>query len=131
MDSFPNSIIKYISIYNKIDWFEKFDWFISDENYLCVGGKDATQNELLVKNFLSKGDIYIHADVPGASCVIIKNPYTSTNKDLLDEAIKQGIFAKQPEKDECMISGPSLHQAATMSVCHSKAWESKIVTSAW
>lgn len=30
-------------------WFEKFYWFISSENYLVICGRDAQQNELLVK----------------------------------------------------------------------------------
>jgi predicted ribosome quality control (RQC) complex YloA/Tae2 family protein len=27
-------------------WFEKFLWFISSENYLVIGGRDASQNEV-------------------------------------------------------------------------------------
>ncbi|RCN23934.1 hypothetical protein ANCCAN_30377 [Ancylostoma caninum] len=30
-------------------WFEKFIWFISSERYMVITGRDATQNELLVK----------------------------------------------------------------------------------
>lgn len=25
----------------KVFWFEKFHWFVTSENYLCIGGKDA------------------------------------------------------------------------------------------
>lgn len=32
-------------------WFEKFHWFISSENYLVIAGKDAQQNEMLVKRW--------------------------------------------------------------------------------
>lgn len=35
----------------KVFWFEKFYWFISSENYLVIGGRDAQQNELIVKRF--------------------------------------------------------------------------------
>jgi predicted ribosome quality control (RQC) complex YloA/Tae2 family protein len=31
----------------KTYWFEKFYWFISSENYLVIGGRDAQQNEVL------------------------------------------------------------------------------------
>lgn len=55
-------------------WFEKFFWFISSENYLVIGGRDAMQNEMIVKKYLGKGDIYVHADLHGASSVVIKNP---------------------------------------------------------
>ncbi len=35
----------------KVFWFEKFFWFISSENFLVVAGRDAQQNELLVKRY--------------------------------------------------------------------------------
>ncbi|KAI9293032.1 hypothetical protein K502DRAFT_367084, partial [Neoconidiobolus thromboides FSU 785] len=88
-------------------WFEKFMWFISSEGYLVIAGRDVQQNELLVKKYLRKGDIYLHADMHGAATVIVKNP------------------------DQGTIPPSTLNQAGTMSVCHSKAWESKILTSAW
>ena len=33
-------------------WFERFHWFVSSENYLVLSGRDAQQNELLVKRYL-------------------------------------------------------------------------------
>ena len=33
-------------------WFEKFNWFISSENYLVISGRDAQQNDMLVKRYL-------------------------------------------------------------------------------
>lgn len=42
-------IISTISKARKVYWFEKFYWFISSENYLVIGGRDAQQNELIVK----------------------------------------------------------------------------------
>lgn len=41
--------ISNIAKARKIFWFEKFFWFISSENYLVIGGRDAQQNELIVK----------------------------------------------------------------------------------
>ena len=57
----------------KIYWFEKFDWFISSENYLVLLGRDMQQNEQLVKRYMRKGDVYVHADVHGASSCIVRN----------------------------------------------------------
>ncbi|ORX93174.1 DUF814-domain-containing protein [Basidiobolus meristosporus CBS 931.73] len=89
-------------------WFEKFLWFISSEGYLIIAGRDMQQNELLVKRHLKKGDIYVHADLHGAASVIVKNKNT-----------------------EDPIPPSTLFQAGIMSVCQSKAWDAKIVTSAW
>lgn len=35
-------------------WFEKFRWFISSEGFIVVAGRDAQQNELLVKKLAWK-----------------------------------------------------------------------------
>ena len=65
---------KGIQRLRKALWFEKFYWFISSDGYLIVSGHDAQQNEIIVKRYLSKGDLYIHADLHGAASVVIKNP---------------------------------------------------------
>jgi predicted ribosome quality control (RQC) complex YloA/Tae2 family protein len=54
-------------------WFEKFNWFVTSENYLVVSGRDAQQNELLVKRYMRKDDLYVHAELHGASTNIIRN----------------------------------------------------------
>lgn len=57
----------------KQHWFEKFIYFVSSENFLVLAGRDAQQNEMLVKRHMDKGDIYLHADIHGAATHIIKN----------------------------------------------------------
>ncbi|KAI7860665.1 hypothetical protein BDC45DRAFT_429820 [Circinella umbellata] len=91
-------------------WFEKFLWFISTEGHLVIAGKDMQQNEILVKRYLQKDDVYVHADLHGAASVIVKN--------------KPGNAGKP-------IPPSTLFQAGIMSVCQSKAWDAKIVTSAY
>lgn len=91
-------------------WFEKFIWFISSDGYLVIGGKDAQQNELVYKKYLRKGDVYCHADLHGASSVIIKN---------------------NPSTPDAPIPPATLSQAGTLSVCSSDAWDSKAGMSAW
>ena len=36
----------------KSHWFEKFNWFVTSENYLVISGRDAQQNELVVKRYM-------------------------------------------------------------------------------
>jgi hypothetical protein len=72
-------------------WFEKFYWFVSSSGLLVLGGRDARQNELLVKRYLRRSDLYLHADVHGASSVVIRNDaggtrftcFTSTKVQIL------------------------------------------------
>lgn len=91
-------------------WFEKFIWFISSDGYLVIGGKDAQQNEILYKRYLRKGDVYCHADLHGASSVIIKN---------------------NPSTPDAPVPPATLSQAGTLAVCSSDAWDSKAGMSAW
>lgn len=91
----------------KTYWFEKFYWFISSENYLVIGGRDQQQNELIVKRYLKAGDIYVHADLTGASSIVVKNPGGGP------------------------IPPKTLAEAGTMAVAYSIAWEAKVVAGAW
>ncbi|SAM09718.1 hypothetical protein [Absidia glauca] len=91
-------------------WFEKFIWFISTEGHLVIAGRDMQQNEILVKRYLLKGDVYVHADLHGAASVVVKN---------------------KPDSADLPIPPSTLFQAGIMSVCQSKAWDAKIVTSAY
>ncbi|KAL9593133.1 MAG: hypothetical protein Q9219_007668, partial [cf. Caloplaca sp. 3 TL-2023] len=91
-------------------WFEKFLFFISSEGYLVLGGKDAQQNEILYKRYLRKGDIYVHADLPGTASIIIKN---------------------KPDHQNNPVPPSTLSQAGSFAVATSSAWDSKAVMSAW
>ncbi|BFZ07429.1 hypothetical protein BsWGS_10468 [Bradybaena similaris] len=91
----------------KTFWFEKFLWFISSENYLVIGGRDQQQNEIIVKRYMRPGDLYVHADLHGASSCVIKNPGGNP------------------------VPPKTLNEAGTMAICNSAAWDSKVVTSAW
>lgn len=91
-------------------WFEKFIFFISSDNYLVLGGRDAQQNEILYKKYLKKGDVYVHADLQGAASVIIKNTHG---------------------RPDDPIPPSTLSQAGTIAVTTSSAWESKAVMAAW
>ncbi len=53
-------------------WFDRFRWFYTSDKVLVIGGRDAGQNEELIKKYLEGGDTFVHADVHGASVVIVK-----------------------------------------------------------
>merc|ERR1719225_2441553 len=101
------SKIATINKARKVFWFEKFFWFISSENYLVIGGKDAQQNELLVKRYMKPTDVYVHADLHGAATVVVKNPTAGP------------------------VPPKSLTEAGQFAVCFSAAWDSKVLTAAY
>lgn len=53
-------------------WYMKFRWFISSEGFLCIGGRDATSNEIIVKKHCEKGDLVFHTDLAGSPFFVIK-----------------------------------------------------------
>ncbi len=55
-------------------WYEKFRWFKSSEGLIVIGGKDASSNEIIVKKYLEKNDLYFHTELRGAPSTVIKNP---------------------------------------------------------
>ena len=73
-----------------LKWYEKLRWFISSEGVLVVGGRDANTNESVVKKYLEPNDIYLHADIHGASSTAIKLNGNELNDNLLKES---GEFA--------------------------------------
>lgn len=53
-------------IYGAREWFERFRWFITSGGKLVIAGRDATQNEVIVRHYLRPWDMFVHADIPGA-----------------------------------------------------------------
>lgn len=79
------------------EWFEKFRWFESSKGFLVLCGRDASNNELLIKRYINDEDIVLHAEVHGAPFTVIK----TEGKDLKDDSVEE---------------------AATFAACYSKAW---------
>lgn len=91
----------------KTFWFERFYWFVTSDGYLVLGGHDAIENEILYKKYLRKEDIFVHADVHGASTCIIRNAAGGE------------------------IPQTTLNEAGTFAVCRSNAWKTKVLVAAY
>ena len=98
------NMMKEAQLNRKTFWFEKFHWFITSENYLVIGGKDAHQNELIVKKYMGKDDLFMHCELHGAAVVILKNP-------------KGGV-----------VTPMAIEEAATFEVCHSPSWTNNVLS---
>jgi predicted ribosome quality control (RQC) complex YloA/Tae2 family protein len=84
-----------------LHWFEKFRWFKSSEGFLCVGGRDAGTNEIIIKKHTDKDDIVFHTEAPGSPFFVVK---------------KEG---KEPGEK-------TLNETAQATVSYSKAWKTGI-----
>lgn len=87
----------------KTFWFERFRWFISSDGNIIVAGKDAKNNEQVVKRYLREGDRYAHADIHGAPSCVIKS------KDI--------------DGKDTPISEITLNEACQFAAGYSKAWK--------
>ncbi len=82
-------------------WYEQYRYFISSEGVLVVGGKNASQNEILVRKYLRPNDLFFHADIYGGPVVIVKI-------------------------EDKNIGEKTLHEAAQFAACYSRAWEANL-----
>ena len=77
----------------KKEWYAQFHWFITSDGLLAVGGKNADQNELLVKKYFEKDDLFFHADIQGGSVVILKQGRNADEKSKNEAAQFAGCFS--------------------------------------
>ncbi|PSP67814.1 hypothetical protein BRC85_04615 [Halobacteriales archaeon QS_1_69_70] len=53
-------------------WYERFRWFRTAEGFLVLGGRNADQNEELVKKYMEPVDRFLHAQAHGAPVTVLK-----------------------------------------------------------
>lgn len=82
-------------------WFESFHYTITRNGFLVIGGRDAGQNELIVRRYLEPHDIFMHADIHGAPAVVVKTRGST------------------PEEGD-------LYDAAVIAVAYSRAWKAGV-----
>lgn len=92
--------VKQIKKIEERKWYEKFNWFMTSNNMLAIGGRSAAQNELVNSKYFESNDLFFHADIFGASVVILK----------------EGINSSRETREE----------VAQFAACFSKAWESNM-----
>ncbi len=76
--------VKAVKEIEKREWYEKYNWFFTSNNLLAIGGRSADQNEELYSKHLEDNDLFFHADVFGASVVVLKDGVDS-NKEIKEE----------------------------------------------
>lgn len=87
-----NKSIKIELISNK--WYHEFHWWFTIKGILVIGGKNADQNEKIVKTYLMNHHIYFHSDEPGSGSFIymIDKDYDIKSDAELD-TISQGVLS--------------------------------------
>ncbi|ELZ67538.1 DUF814 domain-containing protein [Haloferax sp. Atlit-10N] len=86
-------------------WFERFRWFHTSSGYLVVGGRNADQNEELVKKYMSKHDRFFHTQAHGGPVTLLKATGPSEPAQAVD------------------FSEETLREAAQFAVSYSSIWK--------
>lgn len=85
---------KKIKQERKREWYEKFHWFISSEGFLCIGGKDATSNDVIIKKYLDNNDLVLHTDMAGSPFFIIKNGQEAGEETIAEAAQAVAVYSR-------------------------------------
>jgi predicted ribosome quality control (RQC) complex YloA/Tae2 family protein len=61
-----------IPVRSSEQWYEEYRWFHTSDDFLVIGGRNADQNEALVKKYMDSGDKFFHAQAHGGPVTILK-----------------------------------------------------------
>ncbi|MFB6108678.1 MAG: ribosome rescue protein RqcH [Haloplanus sp.] len=86
-------------------WYERFRWFHTSDGFLVIGGRNADQNEELVKKYMDPNDRFFHAQAHGGPVTLLKATGPSEQSRAVDF----------PES--------SLAEAAQFAVSYSSVWK--------
>jgi hypothetical protein len=87
-------------------WYEEFRWFHTSNDFLVIGGRNADQNEQLVKKYLEPGDRFFHTEAHGGPVTILKATGPS-------ESARDDIDIPRQDREE----------AAQFAVSYSSVWK--------
>ncbi|MDS0474712.1 ribosome rescue protein RqcH [Natrinema sp. 1APR25-10V2] len=87
-------------------WFDRFRWFHTSDDYLVIGGRNADQNEELVKKYLEPGDKVLHTQAHGGPVTVLKatDPSEASSSDI-------------------ELPDSSIEEAAQFAVSYSSVWK--------
>jgi len=86
-------------------WYEEFRWFHTSDGFLVIGGRNADENEALVKKYMDGNDRFFHAQAHGGPVTVLK---------------ATGPSEKAREVD---FPDSSLEEAAQFAVSYSSVWK--------
>ena len=88
------------------EWYERFRWFHTSDDFLVIGGRNADQNEELVKKYLERGDKVFHTQAHGGPVTVLKATDPS-----------------EPSSKDVEIPDSSLEEAAQFAVSYASVWK--------
>ena len=87
-------------------WYERFRWVETSDDFLVIGGRNADQNEELVKKYLEPGDRVLHTQAHGGPVTVIKATAPS-----------------EASSADIEIPESTIEEAAQFAVSYSSVWK--------
>jgi predicted ribosome quality control (RQC) complex YloA/Tae2 family protein len=87
-------------------WYERFRWFHTSDDFLVIGGRNAEDNEEIVKKYLDRGDLFFHTQAHGGPATVLKATDPSESYD-----------------EDTEIPDRSRREAAQFAVSYSSVWK--------
>ena len=109
-------------------WFERHRWGIVGQGRMIIGGRDSKGNDLVVKKYLSNGDLYFHADLHGAPSCSLKRLDGLVIDDsgvVSEEGVARLLLVQSIDgapDDLQSLEDSEKEEAATMAASWSRAW---------
>ncbi|WP_227374196.1 ribosome rescue protein RqcH [Haladaptatus halobius] len=94
-----------IPVRQQEQWYERFRWFRTSDGFLVLGGRNADQNEELVKKYMDRNDLFFHSQAHGGPITVLKTSDPS-----------------EPSKD-VDVPEQSKREAAQFAVSYSSVWK--------
>ncbi|WP_227353932.1 ribosome rescue protein RqcH [Haladaptatus salinisoli] len=94
-----------IPVRRQEQWYERFRWFRTSDGFLVLGGRNADQNEELVKKYMDRNDLFFHSQAHGGPITVLKTSDPS-----------------EPSKD-VDVPERSQREAAQFAVSYSSVWK--------
>ncbi|MFB6195060.1 MAG: ribosome rescue protein RqcH [Haloplanus sp.] len=94
-----------IPIRNPDHWYEDFRWFHTSDGFLVIGGRNADENEAIVKKYMDGNDRFFHAQAHGGPVTLLKATGPS-----------------EPAR-EVEFPDSTLEEAAQFAVSYSSVWK--------
>ena len=85
---------KEVRVKRERRWYEKFHHTFTGNKRLMIGGRSAQQNDQVVARHMEDNDLFFHADIQGASAVILKDGADADEAEMAEAAQFAACFSK-------------------------------------